>query len=176
MTGAVAVWSVTGTTAAQTPLASDSLRSIISEIRDLEGDHEPKCYATASRLEEFIYGTPLADDARFRKNDLQKSLVADLWRAATPVAAADGRATVARRDIEQAAADQLPFRRRANDDWEIAVPNAADQPLVITATDKRQYSSVVSPTRYARSSPCSRRFCSPPRTGFRPSSRTRSTR
>ncbi len=142
MTAAVAVWSVTGTTAAQTPLASDSLRSIISEIRDLEGDHEPKCYATASRLEDFIYGTPLADDARFRKNDLQKSLVADLWRAATPVAAADGRATVARRDIEQAAADRLPFRRRANDDWEIAVPNAADPPLVITATDKRQYSSV----------------------------------
>ena len=57
------------------------------------------------------------------------------------MAAADGRATVARRDIEQAATDRLPFRRRANDDWEIAVGNG-DPPLVISATDKRQYSSV----------------------------------
>ncbi len=57
------------------------LEQIISGIEKLEGDKDPKCYATASRLEDFMYGTPLTDPARFQKNKLQKRLAEIVWRA-----------------------------------------------------------------------------------------------
>src|SRR6185436_19123192 len=41
--------------------------TIIKEIGELESVRDPKCYATASRLEDFIYGTPLEPEARFQK-------------------------------------------------------------------------------------------------------------
>ena len=46
--------------------------SIIDQIGELEGARDPKCHATASRLEDLIYGTPLTAEARFAKNDLRE--------------------------------------------------------------------------------------------------------
>ena len=56
------------------PTESDGLDAILADILELEGEKDPKCYATASRLEDFMYGTPLTDPARFQKNKLQKRL------------------------------------------------------------------------------------------------------
>ena len=39
--------------------AGAQVPGIIKEIGDLENVRDPKCYATANRLEDFIYGTPL---------------------------------------------------------------------------------------------------------------------
>src|SRR5881398_2516179 len=66
--------------------------TIVKEIGDLESVRDPKCYATASRLEDFIYGTPLESQARFKKIALQKTLIRALWERAS--AAATGHVTV----------------------------------------------------------------------------------
>ena len=39
--------------------------SILSAIETLESDSDAKCHSSASRFENFIYGTPLADDGRW---------------------------------------------------------------------------------------------------------------
>ena len=44
-----------------------SVPTIVDEIGKLEAVRDPKCYATASRLEDFIYGTPLESRTRFEK-------------------------------------------------------------------------------------------------------------
>src|SRR5438128_2288983 len=57
--------------------------TIIDEIGELESVRDPKCYATASRLEDFIYGTPLESEARFEKIGLQKELIRAAWAKAS---------------------------------------------------------------------------------------------
>ena len=60
--------------------------TIINEIDQLESVRDPKCYATANRLEDFIYGTPLDFDARAEKIALQKQFIRDLWLKASAAA------------------------------------------------------------------------------------------
>src|SRR5690349_5206844 len=60
--------------------------TIIQEIGELESVRDPKCYATASRLEDFIYGTPLEPEARFEKIALQKAFIRPLWEKASAAA------------------------------------------------------------------------------------------
>ena len=54
--------------------------TIISEIGKLENNRDPKCHATATRLENFMYGTKLAAEARFLKVKLQKQLLLQVWK------------------------------------------------------------------------------------------------
>src|SRR5947208_11831531 len=61
--------------------------TIVKEIGDLEAVRDPKCYATASRLEDFIYGTPLESEARFEKVALQKAFIRAVWQQASAAAA-----------------------------------------------------------------------------------------
>ena len=51
------------------------IRNIIAKIQELEQNKDPKCYATANRLEDFMYGTPLTDEARNFKIDIQKEII-----------------------------------------------------------------------------------------------------
>ena len=53
-----------------TALCAQSLDTILGQTELLESNRDPKCEATAARLEDFIYGTPLTQEARFRKHDL----------------------------------------------------------------------------------------------------------
>jgi hypothetical protein len=48
----------------------------------LESSRDPKCHATATRLEALIYGTPLSNNARYRKTEYQKQFVRHLWEMA----------------------------------------------------------------------------------------------
>src|SRR2546426_7857516 len=81
---AFGVWvSLAGVAAAQGPSPLPRTQTIVEEIRRLEGVRDPKCHATASRLEDLIYGTPLTSEARFRKNDFQTDLVLAIWGAAS---------------------------------------------------------------------------------------------
>ena len=54
---------------------SSSITDIIDKIYDLEKERDPKCYATANRLEDFMYGTPLEVEARNLKIVIQKELI-----------------------------------------------------------------------------------------------------
>ena len=105
--------------------------TIIDEIGELEGVRDPKCYATASRLEDFIYGTPLESEARFEKIALQKAYIRDVW---TRASAGDPKeiGVEALRPVLQSV---VPFTQMPEGNWMV-------RGMLITARDKRQYGSV----------------------------------
>jgi len=117
------------------PLLSLSLSAqvpvIIDEIGELEGERDPKCYATASRLEDFIYGTPLESQARFEKIALQKVWIRNAWAKASAGGAKEIDAN-ALRPILQAA---VPYASMPDGSFVVGG-------TVVTARDKRQYGSV----------------------------------
>lgn len=120
-------------------VAADSLPVVIEQIRQLEGERDPKCHATASRLEDLIYGTPLTTEARLAKNDLQKELAARLWASAS----ARAKKTQAKRiDAEGVAAarrEVFDYEQLPNGDWRVRI---GPETVLITKTDKRQYATV----------------------------------
>src|SRR5690349_21275641 len=108
--------------------------TIVKEIGDLEAVRDPKCYATASRLEDFIYGTPLESEARFRKIALQKALIRDAWIQAT--AASAGRETISADTLRPILQGIVPYTQTSDGNWKVR------DKIEITARDKRQYGSV----------------------------------
>jgi len=108
---------------------------IVKEIGDLEGVRDPKCYATASRLEDFIYGTPLESEARFKKIALQKQLIREAWTKATAAATKSGKETIDADTLRPILQAIVPYSQKPDGDWSV-------RELVITARDKRQYGSV----------------------------------
>ena len=54
-------------------------QTIIREIEKLESNKDPKCHATASRLEDFLYGTPLSFEARNKRITFQQAYVKTVW-------------------------------------------------------------------------------------------------
>jgi len=106
---------VSGSSVAQTA----SLDAIVSEIQRFESRNDPKCYATASRLEDFMFGTPLEFDARSKKNDLQKELISTVWQTASLSTEAS---TLNADDILSAASAFLTYRpARARPDVRVCV-------------------------------------------------------
>ena len=115
-----------------------STSSIISEIGKLERDQDPKCYATASRLEDFMFGTPLTFAARAKKNLLHAALVREIWGTASLHSERDG--LLRAKDIRDAASFILKYEQGKDGHW--LVRFRGFEPIKINATDKRQYSSV----------------------------------
>lgn len=105
--------------------------TIIEEIGELEGVRDPKCYATANRLEDFIYGTPLESEARFEKIALQKVFIRDVWTKASKGDPKEISVDVLR-PILQAT---VPYTQMTENNWMV-------RGMLITARDKRQYGSV----------------------------------
>jgi hypothetical protein len=116
-------------------LDSQGLDEILADIQQLEGARDPKCYATASRLEDFMYGTPLSDEARYQKNKLQKRLVGFVWKRS-----GDGTGTISQNDIEASFAEIISFRTASDGTWILKFPNKVE--ISIESTDVRQYGSV----------------------------------
>src|SRR5580765_1718414 len=114
--------------------------TIVKEIGELENVRDPKCYATANRLEDFIYGTPLEAGARFEKIALQKRLIRDAWVKATAAATQAGKTTIDPATLRPILQAVVPYEQAADGNWVIR-PNDAGKSL-ITARDKRQYGSV----------------------------------
>ncbi len=79
--------------------------SILSAIETLESESNAKCHSSASRFEDFIYGTPLTDEGRWANVDLQKRWVQRIWVEAAEAASRAGEAAVSpqrlREQIEQ---------------------------------------------------------------------------
>lgn len=57
----------------------ESSVNLLGQIGAFEGQRDPKCAATANRLEDFMYGTPLNEGARIVKAELQKELIRSIW-------------------------------------------------------------------------------------------------
>jgi len=112
--------------------------TIIKEIDQLESQRDPKCYATANRLEDFIYGTSLDFDARAEKIALQKRLIRDAWVKAT--AAAKGKEQIGVDELRPVLQAAVPYVSTPAGDW-IVLPDDPRR-TDITARDKRQYGAV----------------------------------
>src|SRR4051812_13311569 len=112
--------------------------TIIKEIDQLESQRDPKCYATANRLEDFIYGTSLDFDARAEKIALQKRLIRDVWVKATD--AAKGKTQIGIDELRPVLQAAVPYVTTPGGDW-IILPEDPRR-TEITARDKRQYGAV----------------------------------
>jgi hypothetical protein len=118
----------------------NGIKDIIGVIGDLEKNKDPKCYATASRLENFMYGTPLTDAARFKKIVLQKRLILEVWEYVSGILLKSGKKTIAVSALDAALkAFNIPI---ADTNKDIHFKPAAYEPLVLKQEDIRQYSSV----------------------------------
>jgi len=111
--------------------ASAQVPTIIEEIGELEGVRDPKCYATASRLEDFIYGTPLESEARFEKIALQKAFIRSVWSQASVGSPKEIGVDALKAALQSA----VSFTQMPEGSWIV-------KGTVITARDKRQYGSV----------------------------------
>jgi len=125
--------------AAEASLAADPMAPILDSMGKLEGVRDPKCYATAGRLEDFMYGTPLAHEARVEKIVLQKRLLRQLWEQATEAAQRRGGAEISAEDLAPIREAVAPMTASAQGDWTLATAAGS---IVITARDKRQYGNV----------------------------------
>ncbi|HUP47283.1 MAG TPA: CRTAC1 family protein [Thermoanaerobaculia bacterium] len=115
--------------------------TIVEEIGQLESVRDPKCYATASRLEDFIYGTPLDTDARFEKISLQKAILRHLWVKATTATEAAGKTQIEASLLRPLLREVVPYEQAPDGNW-IVVPGEPARATTITARDNRQYGSV----------------------------------
>ena len=114
--------------------------TIINEIDQLESVRDPKCYATANRLEDFIYGTPLDFDARAEKIALQKQFIRDLWLKASAAAASAGKTQIDVETLRPILQTAVPYVATAGGDW-VVRPDDAHR-TEISARDRRQYGTV----------------------------------
>lgn len=121
-------------------LAKGSIEQIVNEIKELEKERDPKCYATASRLEDFMFGTPLTDEARFEKNLLNKSWVTSIWQKAGVLAANGKQQVINKSHIKKAVERNFKVATTRNGHWSIEFENG--QQIKINKDDKRQYSSI----------------------------------
>lgn len=80
------VWAVMFSTAVfadSLPQQSSVDDGILRLMGKLETARDPKCHATATRLEGLIFGTPLSEDARYLKSEYQKQIVKAIWQRAS---------------------------------------------------------------------------------------------
>jgi hypothetical protein len=117
-----------------------NLSQILAQIEKLEGGNEPKCYATASRLEDFMFGTPLSDNARFHKNNLQKQWIVAVWTRASLLAEKQTQSAVTPAQLTQAIDDIFNYQVDAKGHWQVTYTSG--NALQIHKDDKRQYASI----------------------------------
>ena len=120
--------------------ASESLDDIVNEIKALEQKRDPKCYATASRLEDFMFGTPLSDTARFDKNILQKSWAKSIWTEASRIAKKQGQTVISSDILKSALKSHFKYFQDEKKHWTIRF--SGGQEVRINKDDKRQYSTI----------------------------------
>ncbi|WP_170309571.1 CRTAC1 family protein [Litorilituus lipolyticus] len=118
----------------------NSIAEILNAINKLEKKSEPKCYATASRLEDFMFGTPLDDDARFTKNILQKQFIEKIWQQASRLAMNEQEDIILSSHITASVLGLFTKQQNSHGHWLLTF-NGGDE-LTIHKDDKRQYASI----------------------------------
>ena len=122
--------------------AGPAPESILSAIETLESESDAKCHSSANRFEDFIYGTPLADEGRWANVDLQKRWVQRIWSEASRAASRAGEAAVSpqrlREEIEQW------FDWSEVPGGQIEVRFGDPPPLTISKLRAEQYGSIMS--------------------------------
>jgi len=117
-----------------------NMQTIISQIAELEDRRDPKCYATATRLENFMYGTPLDDEARFAKNKLQKAWALKVWETASQLAHDKQLDEITVDEIVAAQKSIFTYKKNQEDKWVLAFANSESS--LVEDRDKKHYGSV----------------------------------
>ncbi len=118
---------------------NQSISHIIDRIYELEKDKDPKCYATANRLEDFMFGTPLNEDARNLKIEIQKELILYLKREASKHAVEVGVNKIRLEDLNKVTTSLARIGKNKEGDYLYQIE---DGTILIKKKDFRQYSSV----------------------------------
>ncbi|MBK1790299.1 CRTAC1 family protein [Persicirhabdus sediminis] len=107
----------------------------MSQIQTLEAKSDPKCYATASRLQDFMFGTPLSCHARFANNELLKSLAKSIWQS---IHASNPEDSL----IEEAISKRALPRIQPSLEGSCVIELADGERIELSGRDRRQYSSI----------------------------------
>jgi len=118
---------------------SSPFQPVLTQMGTLEGARDPKCHATAARLEDFIYGTPLSVAARESRIDFQQQLVRSIWQGYTLRLTAD-LAPAARLALFKAVVQEHFQFEIFPEGVKVAFPSG--QQVTIPERDFRQYSTV----------------------------------
>ena len=111
---------------------------VINEIGELENYRDPKCHATASRLEDFMYGTPLTPKARNARIDFQKDFIRRIWL--TYSRKLDKNKTEDPALFKAITSEVFTFSNNEKEDILIHFKNGEN--ITVKHNDYRQYSSV----------------------------------
>ena len=131
---------LTGAKAHAADDAPSTLAPLIERIKNLESNRDPKCVATATRLENFMYGTPLNAEARYEKVAMQKQLIRRIWADAAARAARTGLTTVISQVMTSTLSGITGIQSGANGD--IVVTDNQGEAIEITTRDFEHYSSI----------------------------------
>jgi len=118
---------------------SSPFQPVLTQMGTLEGARDPKCHATAARLEDFIYGTPLSVAAREARIDFQQQLVRSIWLGYTQRLPAD-LAPAARLALFKAVVQEHFQFEIFPEGVKVALPGGRQ--VNIPERDFRQYSTV----------------------------------
>jgi hypothetical protein len=113
-------------------------KPVLTQMEELESTRDSKCYATASRLEDFIYGTPLSMEARDARIDFQQQLVFSIWSTYTERLVQQKECLPL--ECFQAVMDEHFQYRQLADELAVTLPGAVI--VEIPNRDFRQYSTV----------------------------------
>ncbi|MBW2421533.1 MAG: CRTAC1 family protein [Deltaproteobacteria bacterium] len=114
--------------------------TILSAIERLESQHDAKCHSSASRFEDFLFGTPLSAQARFAHDEAKKRVALRLWSAASRSAREAGEATIGAGYLHrEAAAIAVPTQQ---DDGRVRLALAGGSVVELEGRRVEQYASV----------------------------------
>lgn len=120
------------------PAAEPAFDPVLGQIGSLESRYDPKCHATASRLEDFMYGTPLTTEARCAEHLRQKGFAGRLLDAAEKEAGDAGR--VGAEAVREAFGGWVEVTRDGRGGRSLRFSTGVTLP--IDGDDLRQYGSI----------------------------------
>jgi hypothetical protein len=125
-------------TRAQEDGPSSATGPILEAMGDLESKRDAKCHSSACRFENFVFGTPLTDEAREVKVDLQKEMIRGVWSRASVGLDDGGTVPVAalERELERL------FQVAETEDGAVRVAFPEREAIELSALRKLQYGSI----------------------------------
>jgi hypothetical protein len=117
-----------------------SQTNIICEIEKLENNRDPKCHATATRLENFMYGTKVTAEARFLKVKLQKELLLHVWESVSRLSSRGGGTKSLNGHFREEMSKILNYSRNPGGD--VMVKMKSQKTITLSKRDIEHYSSV----------------------------------
>lgn len=121
------------------PFSPAQTNWVLQAMENLEKNRDPKCHATASRLEDFIYGTPLSPEARDAKNVIQKTFLQRLWQHAASLSTRTNESTISGLDMTHALNTFFKLETISRENVRLRV---GAQSTNLNVRDLDQYSSI----------------------------------